>query len=139
MSPKKVYIIYIIFMILNHYHFVDEPRTAKPTQKDLDWISKRTGAKWRSLLTNLGVDYDIIEGYLQRNVGNTVNTCFEGLIFWLKGNTEEPVSYQTLLESLTKSDLSSCATDLEEKLKSLSRLYKVLLYFVIEWLAPKCE
>ena len=123
-------------MILKYYHFVDEPRTAKPTQKDLDWISKRTGAQWRSLLTNLGVDYDIIEGYLQRNVGNTVNTCFEGLIFWLKGNTEEPVSYHTLLEALIrKSDLSSCATDLEEKLKSLSRLYKVLFYFVIEWLA----
>ena len=103
-------------------NFIDDLGTGKPTQKDLDWISKRTGAKWRSLLTNLGVDYDVIEGYFQRNSGNTVNTCFEGLIFWLKGNTEELVSYQTLLEALRNSDLSSCATDLEGKLRSLSRL-----------------
>ena len=96
--------------------------TSKPTQKELDWISKRAGENWRSLLTNLGVDLDVILGYYSKYNGNTVNACFEGLVFWFKGNTgsEEPVSYETLFEALREANLSSCANDLEKKLRTTS-------------------
>ena len=98
----------------------NDPGTCKPTQRELDWISKRAGDNWRSLLTNLGVDLDVIRGYYQSNSGNTINAVFEGLVFWVKGNAEEPVSYETLFEALKEANLSSCASDLEKKLRTTS-------------------
>jgi hypothetical protein len=95
---------------------------SKPSQKELDSISKKAGDNWRSLLTNLGVDLDVIRTHLQSNQGITKNACFEVLVLWQKGNvpSEDPVSYETLCKALRESDLSSCAAELEEKL--LARL-----------------
>ena len=103
--------------------------TSKPTQKELDWISKKAGDNWRSLLTNLGLDLDVIMGYHNKHNGNTVNVCFEGLVFWVKGNTEEPVSYENLVKALKDANLSSCATTLEEKLRTT--LFRFIIICVL--------
>ena len=71
-------------------------------------------------MTNLGVDLGVILGYYSKYNGNTVNACFEGLVFWVEGNTEEPVSYETLVKALKDANLSSCAATLEEKLRTSS-------------------
>ena len=110
--------------------------TSKPTQKELDWISKRAGDNWRSLLTNLGLDLDVIMGYYNKYNGNTVNVCFEGLVFWVKGNTEEPVSYETLVKTLKDANLSSCATTLEEKQRTTLLRFIIICVLQFTWCIP---
>ena len=89
----------------------------KPNQKDLDQISKRAGTNWRSLLTQLGEDSATIEGFLLGPSSNTIEACFKGLVHWLEGNADKPVTWETLLKALRDADMIGYADDLEKKLK----------------------
>ena len=88
------------------------------TQKELEFVSQNAGGNWRSLLTNLGVDFTDIERFIQKNNNNTKNACFEGLVHWLRGNAseaDEPVSFASLCSALRKSNMNACVFDLEKK------------------------
>ena len=89
----------------------------KPSQKDLDQISKRAGAHWRSLLTQLGEDSATVEGFLLTSAGNTIEACFKGLVHWLEGNADQPITWETLLKALGDADMKGYAGFLETKLK----------------------
>ena len=89
----------------------------KPTQKNLDQISKKVGNSWRSLLTQLGEDSATIEGFRLDAPGNTKEACFKGLVHWWNGNADEPVTWETLLKALRDADMKGYADDLEKELK----------------------
>ena len=98
----------------------------KPSQKELDQISKRAGTNWRSLLTQLGEDSTTVEGFLLSPSSNTIEACFKGLVHWLEGNADEPVTWETLLKALRDADMKGYADGLEKKLKGYAR-YKFAL------------
>ena len=89
---------------------------SKPKQKDLEKIKKKVGDKWRSLLTNLGEEEATIQGFLGNNQGSTTEACFKGLVHWLGGNADGPVTWETLLKALKESELKGFADDLEKEL-----------------------
>ena len=73
----------------------------KPSDIDLDRISKDVGDKWRSLLTHLGVPLAKSKVYLQESLGNPVSACLEGLVFWREGNKPcKEATWRVLLEAL---------------------------------------
>ena len=94
----------------------------KPSQKDLDQISKRAGTNWRSLLTQLGEDSATIEGFLLSPSSNTIEACFKGLVHWLEGNADQPVTWETLLKALRDADMKGYVEFLEKKLKWYARV-----------------
>ena len=94
----------------------------KPSQKDLDQISKKAGTNWRSLLTQLGEDSTTVEGFLLSPSSNTIEACFKGLVHWLEGNADEPVTWETLLKALRDADMKGYADDLEKELKGYARV-----------------
>ena len=85
----------------------------KPTQKNLDQISKKAGNNWRSLLTQLGEDDSTIDGF-RLDAPGTREACFKGLVHWWQGNADEPVTWGTLLEALRTADMKGYADDLEK-------------------------
>ena len=75
--------------------------TKKPSEIDLNNVSKNVGGNWRSLLTRLGVPSTKWKAFLQSNFGNTESACFEGLMFWWNGNKPCRVAtWSVLLEAL---------------------------------------
>ena len=84
----------------------------KPTQKNLDQISKKAGYNWRSLLTQLGEDDATIDGF-RLDAPSTKEACFKGLVHWCKGNADKPVTWETLLKALRDADMKGYADDLE--------------------------
>ena len=75
----------------------------KPTEIDLDTVSKNAGDKWRSFLTHLGVPLAKCKALFVESRGDPVSACFEGLVFWREGN--EPCrlpTWSVLLEALEK-------------------------------------
>ena len=77
--------------------------TKKPSEIDLDNISKNVGGNWRSLLTHLGVPSDKCKALLQESCGSTESACFQGLVFWREGNKPcKKASWSVLLEALKK-------------------------------------
>ena len=103
---------------------------SKPSQKDLDKISKKIGDKWRSLLTNLGEEEATIEGFLVISLGKTSEVCFKGLVHWLEGNADGPVIWETLLKALKESELKGFADDLEKKITRYVLRLRVLIIYV---------
>ena len=89
---------------------------SKPTQKNLDQISKKVGNNWRSLLIQLGEDDTTVEGFRGDALG-TKEACFKGLVHWWNGNADEPVTWETLLKALRDADMKGYADDLEKELK----------------------
>ena len=83
----------------------------------MDKISKNAGFQWRSLLTQLEIDLKTMEGFLLRAPSNTIEACFNGLVHWLKGNADKPVTWETLLKALREAGMKGYADDLEKKLK----------------------
>ena len=69
------------------------------------------------MLTNLGEEQATIEGFLGNSQGSTTEACFKGLVHWLGGNADGPVTWETLLKALKESELKGFADDLEEELK----------------------
>ena len=94
----------------------------KPSQKDLDQISKRAGTNWRSLLTQLGEDDATIGRFQLSASGVVTDSCFKGLVHWLEGNADEPVTWETLLKALRDADMKGYADDLEKELKGYARV-----------------
>ena len=73
----------------------------KPTEIDLDKVSKNAGDKWRSLLTHLGVPLAKCKELFVESRGDPVNACFEGLVFWREGNKPcRPPTWSVLQEAL---------------------------------------
>ena len=73
----------------------------KPSEVDLEIVSKRAGAKWRSLLTHLGVPSSKYKALNEECRGKLADTCFEGLLFWRGGNKPcKPPTWSVLLEAL---------------------------------------
>ena len=68
------------------------------------------------MLTNLGEEEATIQGFLGNSQGSTTEVCFEGLVYWQKGNADRPVTWETLLKVLRESELKGIADDLEEEL-----------------------
>ena len=89
----------------------------KPTQKSLDSISSKAGDNWRSLLTQLGVEQATIVGFLHEKSGKTSEACFKGLVHWLEGNADKPVTWETLLKSMREANLTGYAEELEKGLE----------------------
>ena len=69
------------------------------------------------MLTNLGEEEATIQGFLGNSHGSTTEACFKGLVHWLGGNADGPVTWETLLKALKESELKGFADDLEEELK----------------------
>ena len=89
----------------------------KPQQEDLSRISKKAGGNWRSLLTELGLEEASIEEFRQSSFGITSEACFKGLVHWLSGNADKPVTWEKLLKALRNSNMVGFADDLEEQLR----------------------
>ena len=68
------------------------------------------------MLTNIGEEEATIEGFLDNSHGSTTEVCFKGLVHWLEGNADRPVTWETLLKALRESELKGLADGLEEKL-----------------------
>ena len=68
------------------------------------------------MLTNLGEEEATIEGFLGNSHGSTTEACFKGLVHWLEGNADGPVTWETLLKALKESELKGFADDLEKEL-----------------------
>ena len=90
----------------------------KPSEEDLDAISKEVGGNWKSLLIHLGVPNTRIEGLLEENNGNPTRACFKGLVFWREGNKPcKPATWSVLLEALEKgAEKREYARDLREEI-----------------------
>ena len=102
--------------ILINIHFIIVLKN-KPSQRDLDRISKRAGTNWRSLLTQLGEDDETIGRFKLSASGDTTEACFKGLVHWLEGNADEPVTWEMLLKALRDADMKGYADGLEKELK----------------------
>ena len=77
--------------------------TKKPSEIDLDNVSKNVGGNWRSLLTHLGVPSAKCKALLQESSSNTESACFQGLVFWREGNKPcKEANWSVLLEALEK-------------------------------------
>ena len=108
----------IIIIILLVYYVVSQE---KPSEIDLDMISKKVIGQWRRLLTHLEVPVDMIIR-LKKLFPHPVDRCFFGLIFWVQGNTRcEPVSVAVLCEALKEVGRRDLANYLEEQMQESSR------------------
>ena len=77
--------------------------TKKPSEIDLDNVSKNVGGNWRSLLTHLGIPSAKCKALLQESCGSSESACFQGLVFWQEGNKPcKKASWSVLLEALEK-------------------------------------
>ena len=75
----------------------------KPSEIDLDKVSKNAGDEWRSLLTHLGVPLVKCKTLYEESRGNPVSACFAGLAYWREGNELcKPATWSVLLEALEK-------------------------------------
>ena len=92
----------------------------KPTDIDLDGVSRNAGDKWRSLLTHLGVPLGKYRALFEESQGNPIRACFEGLVFWREGNKPcRPPTWSVLLEALKKgAEKREYAEKLEEDIIS---------------------
>ena len=93
----------------------------KPTEIDLADVAKISGGNWKRLLTYLGVPYDQTVTFLVSSSQNVHDACFEGLMYWRKGNAvvdEEPspVTYSKLLKSMEDADMKSTAEEMKKKI-----------------------
>ena len=97
----------------------------KPSEIDLDEISKEVGKGWRSLLTHLGLNAAKIGALLEENRGNLTSACFYGLVFWREGNKPcRPPTWEVLLEALDKgAEMKEYASELKEKVCAKVRDY----------------
>ena len=75
--------------------------------------------------------YDQTSTFLVQCNQNVIDACFEGLIYWHRGNvvleeeeTTSPVTYRRLLEAMEEADLRAPADDLRKK---ISKKYKSAL------------
>ena len=102
-------------------HYLKE----KPSEIDLDEISKNVGGGWRSLLTLLGLTMAKIRALKEENSGNLPSTCFHGLVFWREGNRPcRPPTWEVLLEALEKgAEMKEYASELKEKVCAKVRDY----------------
>jgi hypothetical protein len=89
----------------------------KPLQKDLDKISKKAGDDWRTLLTQLGLHENTIATFRQSLFGVVSEACFKGLTHWVGGNANKPITWDTLLNALRKSNMVGFADDCEKEIK----------------------
>ena len=80
-------------------------------------ISKKAGGNWRSLLTELGLEEATIEEFRLSSFGITSEACFKGLVHWLSGNADKPVTWENLLKALINSSMVGFAENLKEQLK----------------------
>ena len=94
----------------------------KPSEIDLDRVSKIARDKWRSLLTRLGVPLAKCKSLYEESRGNPVSACFKGLVFWREGN--EPCrlpTWSVLLEALEEgAEMREYVKRLREDLKGSS-------------------
>ena len=89
----------------------------KPSEKDLDNISKEVGGGWRSLLMQLGVPYATIEQLLQKHSGDPSAACLNGLVLWRNGSEKYcPPTWSSLLEALRSAEKVELAQELERDL-----------------------
>ena len=99
-----LYLIYLYFFSFTRIgSLIARYLNEKPSEIDLDEISKEVGEKWRSLLTHLGIPLTKIKSLYENNHGNPTSTCFEGLHFWREGNEPcKPATWSVLLTALEK-------------------------------------
>ena len=68
------------------------------------------------MLTYLGEQKATIDGFVGDSPGSTTEACFKGLVHWLEGNADGPVTWETLLKALKESGLKGFTDDLEIEL-----------------------
>ena len=92
----------------------------KPSEIDLDKVSKNVGDKWRSLLTHLGVPLAKCKTLFVESRGDPVSACFEGLVFWREGNEPcRPPTWSVLLEAVEKgAEKRDYAEELRKKIEA---------------------
>jgi hypothetical protein len=89
----------------------------KPSEKDLDNISKEVGGDWKSLLVQLGVPYATIEQLLQKHFGDPSAACLNGLVLWRNGSEKYcPPTWSSLLKALRGAEKVELAQELERGL-----------------------
>ena len=72
----------------------------KPSERDLDKVSKKVGGRWRSLLIYLEVPEAEIKSLFVEHDANSVEACFFGLISWLQVQSPQLATWATLVEAL---------------------------------------
>ena len=87
-----------------YYHIssiLGEILSTKPTERDLDDISKEIGKRWRSFLIRLNVPYLQIEMEYEK-FKDPVQTILSCLVGWREGKWKEcePVTWKSLLVAL---------------------------------------
>ena len=90
-----------------YYHIssvLGEILSTKPTERDLDDISKQIGRPWRNFLVQLGVPYSHIEIEYEIKLGDPVQTLLACLVGWREGKWKKcgPVTWKSLLVALEK-------------------------------------
>ena len=78
--------------------------STKPTERELDDISKQIGRPWRSFLIHLGVPNSQIDMEYENKLGSPVQTLLACLVGWREGKWKEcgPVTWRSLLLALEK-------------------------------------
>ena len=102
----------------------------KPTLKQLQKLVCPSGsklrvintvaAKWIGLAIALNFEYSVIET-VQGNNLELEPACISILSQWLKGEGEQPATWNTLLHALEHADLTVLAKDLRRELGSPSQ------------------
>ena len=96
----------------------------KPSEIDLDKVSKNARNEWRSLLVHLGVPVVKCKALYDESLGNRISACFYGLVYWRDGNEPcKPPTWSVLLEALEKgAEMREYAQRLREDLIGSSNL-----------------
>ena len=83
-------------------------------------ISKNIGGNWKILLNQLGVSHAKITSLLQENSGSVLSACWEGLVYWRKGNEQcEPATWSVLLDAMeNEAEMKGYAKELRDQLLS---------------------
>ena len=102
----------------------------RPSEIELDEVSKIVGGQWKSLLIHLGVPASKRESSFHDNLGRTQPTCFDSLLFWQKRNEPcRPATWSILLDALEKgAELKEYADCKRSELLSLETSCQTGLY-----------
>ena len=89
----------------------------KPTEKELrKHICSAAIGNWKRVCTYLGIERQRVQCSLSNNHNDVAEAFFDNLVFWRNGNTDEPITWEWLLEALKEAEERQLAKDLKSKL-----------------------
>ena len=89
----------------------------KPTEKEFRKHICRTAiGEWKAVCTLLGINKPTVQRFQEENPNSISEAFFECLCYWLEGNTDEQITWNTLLNALEDAELKQLAEELKRKL-----------------------